>query len=201
MKALFFDIGGVLLTNAWDTGERSEAAARFSFDSGEAEKRHVLHFEALERGEISLDDYLSRVYFFKKRNFTRRSFVRFMESCSKPFPENLKILKKLAARKKYFMAALNNESAGMNAYRIRRYGLDSAFSAFFSSCYLGCRKPSPEIFEKTLAMTRFRPQECLFIDDRPENVKAARRFGFRTVTVQRPGELAAGLAAAGIPAR
>jgi putative hydrolase of the HAD superfamily len=49
-------------------------------------------------------------------------------------------------------------------------------------------KPEPAIFQACMKVVRARPEECLFIDDRAENVEAARALGMhglQFVSVQR----------------
>ena len=79
------------------------------------------------------------------------------------------------------LATLNNESLELNRFRIEKFGLRNYFTAFFSSCYLGVRKPEPRIYEIALQVTQRKQQECLFIDDREENVKAAQALGIRGI--------------------
>ena len=52
---LFFDIGGVLLTNGWDTGARKRAAETFGVDYQEFQTRHEMLKTAFETGRLSLD--------------------------------------------------------------------------------------------------------------------------------------------------
>jgi len=38
-------------------------------------------------------------------------------------------------------------------------------------------KPQKEIYERALKMFDLKPEDCLFIDDKPENIQGAREFG------------------------
>ena len=58
LDTLFFDVGGVCLTNGWDTDARLAAASHFALDVGETEDRHQALADGFERGELSLDAYL-----------------------------------------------------------------------------------------------------------------------------------------------
>jgi HAD superfamily hydrolase (TIGR01509 family) len=42
---------------------------------------------------------------------------------------------------------------------------------------MGCRKPEPAIYFQTLEKLGAEGRQCLFIDDRPENIEAARAAG------------------------
>ncbi len=67
ITTLFFDVGGVILTNGWDSVARRAAIAKFQLDSAEFEARHALANPAWERGEISLEEYLARTIFYSER--------------------------------------------------------------------------------------------------------------------------------------
>ena len=71
IRTLFWDIGGVLLTNAWDRTQRDAAMAKFQLDPIEFQDRHEMVVSSFERGKISLDDYLDRTVFYRARSFTR----------------------------------------------------------------------------------------------------------------------------------
>ena len=74
---VFFDIGGVLGTNGWDSEQRSAAAARFGLDD-EFEARHREVVGDWELGRISTDEYLDLVLFYEPRSFTRDDFFAWM---------------------------------------------------------------------------------------------------------------------------
>jgi HAD superfamily hydrolase (TIGR01549 family) len=60
-----------------------------------------------------------------------------------------------------------------------------AFDAIAISGDLGCRKPSPEIYREFLEIAGATAAECVFVDDRPGNLAAAREAGFATVLFER----------------
>ncbi len=79
------------------------------------------------------------------------------------------------------MASLNNESLEINEYRIEKFKLRDYFEAFFSSCYLGVRKPDPGIYSLALKITQQNPAQCILIDDRGLNLECAREVGMQTI--------------------
>jgi putative hydrolase of the HAD superfamily len=96
------------------------------------------------------------------------------------------------------LMTLNNESAELNRYRLRHFGLTGIFDAFFSSCWLGALKPSPRIFELALNLSQADPVRSVFIDDREENVASARELGFHTIRFRDARQLESELYALGI---
>ncbi|MGH9344795.1 MAG: HAD-IA family hydrolase, partial [Terriglobia bacterium] len=131
-------------------------------------------------------------------NFTRQEFQEVMFSQSEPFQQPLDFYGALAQSGKYLMAALNNESLDLNLYRVEKFGLRKVFSVFFSSCFLGIKKPNDAMYALALQLTQLQPQECLFIDDRPLNLERARRFGMRTIHCQDPARLPAQMREVGV---
>lgn len=197
-RAVLFDIGGVCLTNGWDHGSRREAARRFSLDYDELERRHDALYAEFERGELALDTYLSHVVFHRERPFSRDDFIEFMHGQSRPNEAMLELVRGIRERGALRLATLNNESRELNEYRIARFHLDRLFEAFFTSCYLGVRKPSERIFRIALDILGLQPDEALFVDDREENIVAAELVGLKTVLAEDVSSVARGLRGWGV---
>src|SRR5271154_808389 len=123
VNTLFWDNGGVILTNGWDRGSRERAVEKFHLDWEDFEDRHELMLHTFETGELSLGDYLRRTVFYRPRPFTPEEFKAFMFEQSQPFPESLEFLGALARTRRYMLAALNNESLEINEYRIAKFNL------------------------------------------------------------------------------
>jgi len=189
ITTLFWDIGGVILTNGWDRASRKEAAAAFHFDWEEFQDRHDLSFPAFDSGQITLNEYLDRTLFYRQRSFTREEFTAFMFAQSKEFPDTRAILDKVSRSGKYFVGAINNEPLELNQFRIEAFDLRRNFLVFFSSCYLRSRKPEETIYRVALEVTQRPPEKCLFIDDRPLNLESPRRLGMNTIQHQNAEQL------------
>jgi putative hydrolase of the HAD superfamily len=181
IKALFWDNGGVILTNGWDRHSRKEAVEKFHLDATDFEDRHELMLDAFETGRATLDQYLHRTIFYRDRAFTPADFKAFMFEQSQAYPEPLAYLGAIARARRFLVASLNNESREINEYRIKKFKLGDYFEAFFSSCYLGVRKPDPEIYNLALKITQHNPAACILIDDRGLNLECARELGMQTI--------------------
>ena len=184
IHAIFWDVGGVLLTNAWDHTERAAALEHFRLDEKEFHGRHEMVVSSFERGKISLDDYLDRTVFYRSRSFTREEFRDYMLSLSRPMTDVLTFARDLAASGKYFMGTINNESRELNLHRIKKFDLRDIFRVFVSSCFVGLRKPESGIYRLALEITQINPEECCFIDDRALNLECAAKLGMRTIQMQ-----------------
>ena len=199
VSTILWDIGGVLLTNGWDRQQRDAVLARFGLDSAGFERRHSAVDQAWERDEIGVDEYLRQTVFFEPRTFTPAEFIEAMRAQSALLPDSgVGILRRLAASQQYVLATVNNEARALNEFRLKKFNLLDEFDAFFSSCYLGLRKPDRKIFQIALDVLQRDPERAVFIDDRAENVAAAVSLGIHGIRYQGSAQLAKELAALGI---
>jgi putative hydrolase of the HAD superfamily len=197
---IFFDIGGVLGTNAWSSPQRGRAVQRFGLDPAEFEQQHRDAVGTFEQGRMSLDEYLDATVFYRERDFSREEFVAFMRGESRPDQATIELARRVAASGRYRMMTLNNESLELNLHRIERFGLRDIFGAFFTSCWLGCTKPSHRIYQLALGISQAPPDRAVFIDDREPNLMPARALGMRTIHFATGDRLAGALAALGVAA-
>jgi putative hydrolase of the HAD superfamily len=197
---IFFDIGGVLGTNAWSSPQRRRAVERFGLDPVEFEQQHRDAVGTFEQGRMSLDEYVDATVFYRDRDFSREEFVAFMRTESRPDQTTIAVARDIAATGRYRMMTLNNESLELNLYRIERFGLRDIFHAFFTSCWLGCTKPSHRIYQLALGISQAPPERAVFIDDREPNLMPARALGMRTIHFTTGDRLAGELAALGVAA-
>ncbi|HUV68998.1 MAG TPA: HAD-IA family hydrolase [Terracidiphilus sp.] len=179
---ILFDVGGVLLTNGWDTGERALAVEHFELDEAGFEARHREAYPAWERGAVAVQTYLDATVFNEPRSFSLDEFFAFMVAQSQLLPDGaLGTLKELAASNKCMLGALNNEARETNEYRFKKFGLRNYFQVALSSCSLGVRKPEMGIYQRALDILGRPAERILFIDDRTENVAAAVEAGMRGI--------------------
>ena len=181
IRALLWDIGGVLASNGWDRPQRRAVLEEFKVRVDEFEERHELVFAAFETGQMTLDEYLDRTVFCHSQDFTHEQFKAAMFAQSKPNPEALALAREICARKRYTCAGLNNESRELNRYRIEQFGLRQIFTVFVSSCYVGMRKPDESMFRLALDVLQVPAREACMIDDRALNLESARRLGIHTI--------------------
>jgi len=198
ISAIFWDVGGVLLTNAWDREQRQRALQHFALDEVEFDDRHDMLVSSLERGKITLQEYLDRTIFYRARPFTREAFTQYMYTLSQPDKDTLRLAGELARSGKYLMSTINNESKELNLFRIQTFGLREIFSLFVSSCFVGLRKPEEGIYRLALEITQQNPAECCFIDDRPLNLDSAAKLGMQVIRKESTDQLRRELASLGI---
>jgi putative hydrolase of the HAD superfamily len=197
ISAVFSDVGGVLLTNGWDRSQRKALVERFGLDREDFEDRHQLLSAALDTGQLGIDHYFDRTIFYRSRSFTRQAVREFMYAQSEEIPGSLALIARLAETR-LFLATLNNESRELNLYRIEKFGLRNYFPVFFSSCFLGVKKPDEPIYHLALDLSQRAPEECVFIDDRPLNLECARRLGLHTIQFLNAEQMESDLSGLGV---
>jgi putative hydrolase of the HAD superfamily len=178
---IFTDIGGVLLTNGWDREGRKKAVRHFKLDPEETEERHHLTFDTYESGKISLSEYLKRLVFYTKRNFTEEEFRNFMFDQSKPFPDMLALIRGIKEKYGIKIAVVSNEGRELNDHRIRKFKLGEFVDFFISSCFVHFRKPDADIFKVALDIAQVPAEKVIYLEDRPLFVQVADTLGIRGI--------------------
>lgn len=198
IELILCDVGGVLGTNGWDHDERSLAAQHFGLDFQPFERRHEEAVDTLECGRMTLDEYLDFAVFNENRSFTREAFREFMVAQSIPNRGAIDLMTGIASRGQWRMMTLNNESAELNEFRVRLFGLRPIFSAFLTSAYVGAQKPHATFYDRTLAIAHADPEHTVFIDDREENLAPARERGVHCIHATDNNAVRDGLAVLGV---
>ncbi len=205
ITATFWDCGGVLLTNGWDHRARWQVVEHFGLSFDEFEQRHEQPNDAWERGTVTMQQYLERTVFYMPRQFSQKDFIAQMRAVSRVlYPEMIAFVRRLrtqrAATVDTGIYLLSNESRELMDYRIPQFRLAGLFDAYVVSAYIGLRKPQAEFFRCALDLSHRAPEECVFIDDREENVAAARKLGIHGIRLETPRQVIVELGRLGVAA-
>ena len=84
-------------------------------------------------------------------------------------------------RKRYKLGIINNGSYLTYPLFEKKYHLSTLFDIFVSSAIEGVCKPDRLIYLRTCEKIGSSPQNCLFMDDRQENVVAAQKVGMQGI--------------------
>ena len=200
IKTIFWDIGGVLLTNGWDEAQRAHTLTPLGVDIADFESRYEAANFFWERGLSTAVEFFNKTLFRAdqpNRSFSFEDIWPMVCAESKVLhPECFDILTSL--RPNYKVATLNNESRELNAYRIDTFNLRQYFDYFICSGYVHEMKPYPDIYRVAIDISGHPPQTSVFIDDKPENCRAATAFGMNVIIFQSPDQLGRDLAQLGI---
>lgn len=170
-----------MLTNGWGHESRQSAAIEFNLNAADFEEKHQLAFVTYEEGKLSLNEYLNRVVFYKKRSFSFDQFRQFMFDQSTPFKEMIELFQKLKEKYHLKIAVVSNEARELNDHRIDTFQLNYLVDFFISSCFVHLRKPDAAIFKLALDIAHVRPQNAVYIDDVEMFVDVAKSIGIRSI--------------------
>ncbi|MBS1988866.1 MAG: HAD-IA family hydrolase [Cyanobacteria bacterium SZAS LIN-3] len=198
ITTIFFDVGGVLLNDGWNHISRKNAADEFGLNFEELENKHAPLADDLDTGKLSVNEYIDKAIFYQPRKFSKSDFYQFMKEQSVAKEDSIALAATLAAQKKYLMATINNESTDLNNFRIEKFKLAPYFSAFFSSCFMGLKKPDQAIFDRVLSITQKKAPETVFIDDRENNLVAPRSLRMNTIRFESVQQVTKELAELGV---
>ncbi len=201
IKTIFWDIGGVLLTNGWDQSERTRVLTRLGVDLADYESRHEEANYFWERGLSTAEHFFNLTVLNQNPQLTFSELWPQVCAESKVLhPESLDILGALAANSEYRMATLNNESRELNGYRLDAFRLRPFFDYFICSGYVREMKPHPDIYRAAIEISGRVPETSLLIDDKVENCEAAIASGMQAIRFESPAQLRDGLTQHGIEA-
>ena len=110
------------------------------------------------------------------------------ETITGSIPGTVELLHRLKAAG-YELYGLSNWSAEKFAIVRHKYGLFELFDDIVVSGEVKLVKPDPAIFQYLLQKIDRIPQECLLIDDSPQNIEAAQKMGFVTHHFTSPARL------------
>ncbi len=181
IKALFIDIGGVLLTDGWGHKFRELDASVFNLNLAEITERHKMTFETYELGKLTLEEYLNLIVFYKKRTFTQAEFQKFIFEQSKSYPKMIELIRKLKEKYLLKIVVVSNEGRELNEYRIHKFKLDEFVDSFISSCYVHLRKPDADIFRIALDICQVPAKNIVYIENNPMFVQIAESMGINII--------------------
>jgi putative hydrolase of the HAD superfamily len=175
---LFSDIGGVLGTNGWGSGSRAKVVSHFNLDAEEIDHRHNLMFDSYERGFLSLEKYLSAVFFDRPRDFSLEELRELIFEGSVAWKENIDLFHRVKIANGIKLALISNEGQGITEHRVNKFGLREVADFMVVSHYVHMRKPDAQIWQLALNLAQAQVAEAIYVDDREIFVKVAADLGF-----------------------
>lgn len=201
IKTIFWDIGGVVLTNGWDLGQRSRVLGALGVNLSAYEAVHDEVNYYWERGLTTAKNFFEQTVIETNPNLDLTFEQLWPLVCGESkvlHQECFDILAALKSSGQYRLATLNNESKELNAHRLDAFHLRQYFNYFICSGYVHEMKPLPDIYRAATDVSGFPPQTALFIDDKQENCDAAIALDMQAIRFESPAQLRASLTQLGI---
>lgn len=188
IRNIIFDLGGVLIDLDFTTPVREFeklGGNSAGFDYRQAIQDPV--FRAFETGGVTPGQFRQRIREILGNSHATdqqidTAWCSMMDTIP---PEKITLIKKLSSRYRLFL--FSNTNTIHITYFLARfekmYGfhLETLFEKSFYSHVIHDRKPLVSSFEKVLNLAEIRKEETLFVDDFEENVKAAEKFGLKSI--------------------
>ena len=183
-KNLIFDIGDVIVDIDYLTTIaefQKLSAVDFSQIVSYNKQNHI--FDLFETGKITAQQFRDKLKQFLKPGTTDEEITHAWNSILIHYPaQKIDLLKELKTRYKTFALSNINEIhvVSINEAAKAKFGA-SDFGSFFHHAYysneVGFRKPDKEIYEFVLQKENLNATETFFVDDKAENVEAAKALG------------------------
>lgn len=183
---LIFDIGDVIIDIDYivTIGEFQKLSA-VDFSEIVSYNKQNRIFDLFETGKITAQQFRHELKQFLKAGTTDEEITRAWNSILIHYPQQkIDLLKELKTRYKVFALSNINEIHvdSLNEAAKAQFGTDS-FGSFFHHAYysneVGFRKPEKEIYELVLQKENLIAGDTFFVDDKAENVEAAKALGIQ----------------------
>tara|TARA_Y100000310_G_scaffold200887_1_gene200985 strand:- start:4757 stop:5359 length:603 start_codon:yes stop_codon:yes gene_type:complete len=181
IKAIIFDLGGVVFHPDWKSMNEmmgEEIGISIFLDK---DLRQIYDYETMV-GKTSMEDVFKIIIEKNNIDISVEDAIRIYKKSYEKFSlfdEN--IIKLIAdLRKKFKIYALSNTNL-IHKQVNEEKGLFENFDDIFMSYDLKMRKPDENIFKEVLKKVELKSEECVFIDDNPENIEVARGLGFKGI--------------------
>ncbi len=197
IRTVFWDIGGVVLTNGWDRQQRARVLTRLGIDLEAYEAQHTHANYYWERGLINAEDFFEQTVFLQNPKLELTFPILWKQVCAESkvlHPGCLDLLAEMKQQRRWRVATLNNESRELNDHRLDAFKLRPLFDYFICSGYVHEMKPRPGIFQTAIDISGYPPECAVFIDDKAENCEAAAALGLNSILFQSPAQLRVALA-------
>lgn len=181
IKAIIFDVGGVLLRTE-DLSPREKWAKRFKMDVWDFATA-VFESDASNNATLGLmtDD---EAWLAAQRRFhipqTEMAQFRMDFFAGDRWDESL-LDWIISMRGRYRTAILSNAWGGARKFLTSHTKVTAAFEQLIISAEEGVRKPQEEIYRRAVQRLSVSPREAVFVDDVLENVEAAKRVGLEAI--------------------
>ncbi len=185
ITTIVFDFGNVL--GFFSHRKAAEQLAQFSQLSAKEILKHYLDpklEDDFESGRMSLPEFRALV---RQRCRVTCSDAQLDWAIADMFTPNEEVCSLVPALKPRYRLALLSNTNELHAVHFRRQFADTLahFDALVLSHEVGFRKPCADIYAHCHTIAGSTPRQCLFIDDLPANVEAARACGWQGIVYHR----------------
>ena len=181
IRCVISDLGKVIIF--FDNNIFFEKIADYSPHSKEEIRELALaHFELVElfdKGEITPQDFHARVIQKLEAHIDYDTFFSIYNDVFSLNPPVLQIMNRL--KENYKLVVLSNTDTMRFGFIKKKFPEILIFDEYVLSFEVGYMKPHTQIYKEALKKAGFPAKECVFIDDREENIEAAAKLGINGI--------------------
>lgn len=182
ITCICFDLGGVLVNfDLSRARDRIKSFTSFSNEKNEEILQNIFFKEnaLLDKGELDEKKYIPYIKEKYNLNATNDDLNIFLKDF---FSENSPIVDLgLRLKKKYDVVLFSNTSWFHLNFILTSFPRLSFLDTYVVSSDFKIVKPHENYFKHACSRINREPANCLFIDDKKENVEAAKRFGMSAI--------------------
>jgi len=204
IKAIIFDFGGVcfypgnttqLIKEAFFHSKLSKTRLLFLLLDIKKRKMIANAVHEFNSGLMSEKIFWEKTKKITNYEFDEREMKKNILSLYKPIKPVINLIKRL--KKKYKIGLLTNNNVWLEEIN-KKYKLYRLFDEIVNSFDVKATKPSKKIYSIILKKLNVKPNECIFIDDKKENVVAAEKIGMKGIVYKTPENLVKQLRSFGV---
>ncbi len=187
IKHIIFDLGGVVLNiDFTKTTQAFIDLGIVDFEKVFSQYKQNSFFDLLDKGIVTSTGFFNEIYRFLLSKITKDSILTAWNAMLLDFPsERIQLIQKLKKSYRLFLLSNTNSlhyAVYQDKLKINEHiELEDLFDKTYYSFKLGMRKPDKEIFVHVLNDNNMQAEECLFIDDSLEHIKAAEKLGIHCI--------------------
>jgi putative hydrolase of the HAD superfamily len=188
IKAVIFDWGEVLTTGASPDTAIGNIAAAFNTDTETAKRLWRENSGKLMRGQITNADFWRAI----------------AAETGRPAPENadsiwpgwedlmpdagmVEFVSSL--KRRGLKVGIISNILPFSEQVIRANGGYDGYDSVILSCLVGTIKPDPAVYRMSLDELGLKPEDCIYVDDRPVMLEPAAALGMKTVLAENPAQI------------
>ncbi len=180
---IIFDLGGVLAHLDWDKVCAPLAdLSDQSYDAVMKEVRNGPIVEASMLGHLTPHEFHRSLCAKIKVEIPFDPFIDIWNGLLNADEDMASLVEELGSE--HSLALASNTDAIHLAYAREHFRVMAAFEHSFLSYEMGLLKPDPGYFHHVLYGLWASPVNCIFIDDRSENVRSARNLGMKALVFE-----------------
>lgn len=189
IKAVIFDYGGVV-ENSHNKKCVEEIASSYGVSEEIVLKTMGPLRDSFCKGKISEYLYWKKFSLALQKPFPKNYKDLWRNSYARDFyifPEIKKLVKEL--KKRNIKTAVLSNVTKPHVKITRKMNGYKGFDVVVLSCEVGLKKPERKIYLLTAKKLGLKPNECVFIDDRRENLLPAKQLGMKTILARNPKQV------------